>query len=316
MMDYRKLGLTGIEVSRMCFGVLTVGPLQANLTVAKGAGVIRYALEHGVNFMDTAQYYKTYPYIRQAIKGFSGPLVIASKSYAYTREMMAKSVEEARREIDRDIIDIFLLHEQESALTIKGHWEAYEYLLECKQRGLIRAAGISTHTVDGVKAAAYLSEIDIIHPLYNLRGIGITDGTMEDMKEAITEAVLMGKGIYGMKPLGGGNLIGNVKQALEFVLENDNLNSVALGMKSIEEVEMNINLFSGQPVSEDLRNKVSSIPRKLHIESWCDGCGKCINRCTAGAIRLVDGKAKVNQNNCRLCGYCGPVCKEFCIKVI
>lgn len=315
-MEYRKLGLTDITVSRLCFGVLTVGPLQANLPVTEGAGVIRYALENGVNFFDTAQCYKTYPYIREAMKGCSDETVIASKSYAYTAEMMTVSVEEARKEMDRDVIDIFLLHEQESALTIKGHWEAYEYLLKCKQKGVIRAAGISTHTVAGVRAAARIPEIDVIHPLYNMNGVGIMDGTVNDMTAAIAEAAKAGKGIYGMKPLGGGNLLADVEKAFSFVLRNDDLQAVAVGAKTTDEVAMNIMLFNGEPVPETVRDKVKSVPRTLHIEEWCRGCGKCVSRCSAGAIQLIDGRAKADAAACRLCGYCGPVCEDFCIKII
>ena len=315
-MEYRQLGETRLNVSRLCFGVLTIGPFQANLPVPEGAAVVRYALENGVNFMDTAEYYKTYPYIRDALKGYPGDVIIASKSYAYTAAMMAKSVEEARRAMDRDVIDIFLLHEQESALTIKGHWEAFEYLLKCRQQGIIRAAGISTHTVAGVQAATLIPEIEIIHPLYNVSGVGITDGTPDEMGAAIASAVSAGKGIYGMKPLGGGNLLADVDKALAFVLDNENLHAVAIGMKAREEVDMNIGLFTGQPVSGDLRGRVNSIPRKLHIESWCQGCGKCVERCSSQAIRLTDGQATVDQKACRLCGYCGAACEEFCIKII
>lgn len=315
-MEYRELGSTGIRVSRMCFGVLTVGPLQANLSVDEGSGVIRYALERGVNFMDTAQYYETYPYIRRALEGYSGEVYITSKSYAYTEEMMADSLEEARRELDRDVVDVFLLHEQESALTLKGHWEAFEYLLKCKDRGIIKAAGISTHTVAGVKAAAGIPEIDVIHPLYNMSGVGIVDGNAAEMAAAINEAARAGKGIYSMKPLGGGNLLKNTKDAFSFVLGNDDLDAIAVGMKTIAEVDMNISLFEGKQVSAEIMDKVNAIPRALHIDSWCQGCGECVQRCSAKALSIVEGQARVDQQACRLCGYCGPVCKEFCIKII
>lgn len=315
-MEYRKLGSTGLKVSRMCFGVLTVGPLQANLSIDEGAEVIRYALEHGVNFMDTAQYYETYPYIRRALRGYRGEAYISSKSYAYTEEMMAESVEQARRELDRDVVDIFMLHEQESALTIKGHWEAYEYLLKCKDQGIIKAAGISTHTIAGVKAAALIPEIDVIHPLYNVSGVGIVDGTAAEMAAAINEASKAGKGIYSMKPLGGGNLLKNTEEAFNFVLGNHDLDAIAVGMKTTAEVDMNISLFEGKQVSGETRDKVNAIPRALHIESWCQGCGECVDRCSANALSLIDGQAQVDREACRLCGYCGPVCKEFCIKII
>ena len=114
-MNYDYLGNSRIRVSKLCFGALTIGPLQAGLSISQGADVLRHALDMGVNFVDTAELYGTYPYIKQALKGFSGSVVIASKSYAYTAEGMRQSLEKARRELDRDVIDIFLLHEQESA---------------------------------------------------------------------------------------------------------------------------------------------------------------------------------------------------------
>lgn len=316
-MEYRKLGHTGLAVSRLCFGALTIGPLQAGFPLHRGAEVIRRALESGVNFIDTAELYGTYPYIREALKDWSGEMVLATKSYAYTREGMAKSLEQARLELDRDVIDIFLLHEQESHLTLRGHWEAYEYLLEAKAKGIIKAAGISTHAVAGVKAAAVLAEIDVIHPLINIAGVGIMDGSREEMLAAVKEAHAAGKGIYGMKPIGGGNLLAQVDEALQYVLALDCLDAIALGMKSPAEVEMNVSIFSGREVSPELRNAVSAEPRRLHIEGWCTGCGRCIQRCRQGALYLDrQGHASVRQEKCLLCGYCGPVCRDFCIKVI
>lgn len=315
-MDYRRLGRTGLTVSRMCFGALTIGPLQAAYPLNRGAEVIRCALENGVNFIDTAELYGTYPYIREALREWPGEVIIASKSYAYTGEGMAKSLEQARRELDRDVIDIFLLHEQESHLTLRGHREAYEYLLAAKVKGIVRAAGISTHAVAGVKAAAAEADIDVIHPLLNFAGVGIMDGTRDEMLAAVEEAHRAGKGIYGMKPLGGGNLLARVDEAMQYVLALDCLDAIALGMKSPAEVEMNIKLFSGGVVSPELRSRVAAEPRRLHIENWCNACARCVDRCRQGALYLDNGSAAVRQEKCLLCGYCGPVCPDFCIKVI
>lgn len=315
-MEYRQLGLTGLAVSRLCFGALTIGPLQANLPLSRGAEVIRCAMEYGVNFFDTAEMYGTYPYIREALRGWPGEIFIASKSYAYTREGMAESLEKARREMDRDVIDIFMLHEQESHLTLKGHWEAYEYLLAAKAKGMIRAAGISTHAVAGVRAAAAAAEIDVIHPLINIAGVGILDGDRDEMLAAIKEAHEAGKGIYGMKPIGGGNLLTRAEEALHYVLGLECLDAIALGMKSPAEVEMNVNIFNAREVTQALRDRVSAEPRKLHIEEWCTGCGNCVERCHQGALYIDAGRAVVRPEMCLLCGYCGPVCRDFCIKVI
>ncbi|MGB9859022.1 MAG: aldo/keto reductase [Moorellaceae bacterium] len=315
-MPYVELGNTGLRVSRLCFGTLTLGPLQARMEVKAGAAVIRKALELGINFIDTAESYGTYPYVREALRGWQGAVVIATKSYAYTALNMAASLEKARRELERDVIDIFLLHEQESEWTIKGHREALDYLLEAKAKGRVRAVGISTHAVAGVLAAAKLSEIDVIHPLINLQGIGILDGSREEMVGAIRRAGEAGKGIYAMKALGGGHLIWRAREALEFVLQLPFVHSVAVGMQSEAEVIINTAWCRGEEPPEEILGLVGRKSRCLHIEQWCSGCGSCARRCPQGALRIENGRALVDASRCVLCGYCATVCRDFCLKVI
>ncbi len=53
-LQYVDLGNTGINVSKLCFGGLIIGPLQADLSPLQGAEIILKAIELGVNFIDTA----------------------------------------------------------------------------------------------------------------------------------------------------------------------------------------------------------------------------------------------------------------------
>ncbi len=183
MLRYNMLGKTGIRVSQICFGSLTVSSLGADLSEAEGAEVIACALQSGINFIDTAQYYRNYETIKRGISlytargGRENP-VICTKTYAWNRELAAEAVDEARKKLGRDVIDVFLLHEQESIHTLRGHMEALEYLYECKERGIIRAVGLSTHCVDAVYAAAEVrhshgSGLDIVFPMFNVEGLGI-----------------------------------------------------------------------------------------------------------------------------------------------
>lgn len=314
-MQYVKLGQTNIEVSRMCFGGLIIGPLQVNMSKEDGARVILSALERGVNFIDTAELYGTYPHIREALKHWQKDVVISSKCYAYTRKDAQESVEKARRELDRDVIDIFMMHEQVSALTLQGHREAYEYYLEAKEKGILRAVGVSTHNIEVVDTAADMKDIDVIHPLVNKSGIGIGDGSIEEMLKAVQKAYNAGKGIYSMKPLGGGNLLGSYEDSMKFVLDLPFIHSVAVGMQSIDEVKMNVSVFNGKPVEESVKLSLSKRRRSLHIDYWCEGCGKCVERCKQKALAIVDNKAKVDPEKCTLCSYCASVCPEFAIKV-
>lgn len=316
-MDYRPLGLTDLTVSRLCFGSLTMGPLQANLAVETGGRILEAAFSMGVNFVDTAESYDNYAHIRYALdRGWSDKVIVASKSYAYTADGMRASLESARQGLNRDYVDVFLLHEQESALTLQGHREALEYLCEAKSKGLVRAVGISTHAVAGVRAAAMNPLIDVIHPLINKNGIGIIDGTAAEMVEAIKLAHTLGKGLYGMKALAGGHLWQSVDEAFGFVLAMPELTSIAVGMQSEAEVYANVERFGGRPIPAELEQKLRRRPRRLHVEAWCRGCGQCIEACPGSALSIERGRVQVDQTRCVFCGYCGKACPDFCLKVV
>ncbi len=309
------LGNTNIIVSRLCFGSLTMTPFQANLSIKEGAYLIKYAYDRGINFLDTAEIYDNYKYIREALKGIKREdYVIASKTYAYTAKMAEESLQQALKEIGTDYIDIFLLHEQESIHTVRGHFEAVEYFLKAKESGLIRSFGISTHRVSGALAAKEIKEIEIIHPIVNKLGIGIHDGNIHDMLNILSDLHDMGKGIYAMKPLGGGHLIGSMEEALGFVRDIPYLDSIAIGMQSTDEIDANIKFMEEGSISDELAGRLKK-SRKLIVADYCIGCGKCEKRCRQGGITVIGSRAVPNEN-CILCGYCATVCPEFCIKVI
>lgn len=315
-MKYNELGHTGIKVSKLCFGGLTVGPLQANLSPAEGGRIIRHALEGGVNFIDTAQLYETYSHIRSGLKGVKREdVVIASKSYAYDRKTALDSVEEALKELDTDYIDIFLMHEQESVHTIRGHYEALETFLELKEKGIIRAVGLSTHNVSGVQAANAYPEIEVIHPIINISGLGITDGTLDEMLDEVKKFHDSGGGVFSMKPLGGGNLLNRVTSSFDFILGLDCVDSVAVGMQTLDEVNYNVKRFKEERIDAKLVEAVRRQPRKLKIADWCTRCGACVEKCSHKALSLKD-RVIIDHEKCVLCGYCAAVCKDFCIKVI
>lgn len=314
-MIYQQLGKTGIAVSRLCMGVLTIGPLQSNLPLEEGADLLVYAIQRGINFFDTAKIYNNYPYIKRALARSGVRPVITSKSYDYTYNGMKDSVEQALDEMGISYIDIFMLHEQESELTLKGHREALQYLLAAREKGMVRAVGMSTHSVRGVMAGARAREIEVIHPLINQQGLGIMDGSRDDMLNAINYAHAAGKGIYAMKALGGGNLLNDAYNSFAFVRSLASIDSMAVGMKSRDEIDLNIAWMEERRVPK-LETRVARQPRRLIIEDHCLGCGKCTENCRYEALKVENGRATVEQGKCILCGYCSRFCEEFCIKIV
>lgn len=320
-MQQVKLGWNGPMVSEVCFGSLAVSPLQGRVTFDEGVDVMRYAFGRGVNWIDTAEIYANYDQIKAALISFPEVRVI-SKSYAVTGQEMAQSLEKARKGLDRDVIDFFLLHEQESALTLKGHHEAWEELLKAKEKGIIRGIGISTHAVAGVRGGALQPGLDVIHPIINKAGLGIIDGSLQDMLDAIAFASEMGLGMYAMKIFGGGHLAKAPEEAIDFVRNIPGIQGMALGMSTQEEVDFNLDYIEGKPISEDLRQTVKYRERKLYIADWCQGCGRCVETCPQGALSMsvqregYGEQAEVDPDACVLCGYCGRVCPHFCLKIV
>lgn len=314
-MEKRKLGQTGLLVSRLCFGSLTLSPLQANLSYPESARLIEKAIDLGINFIDTADYYQNYSQIAEGIKHHKHDVIVCSKTYAYRACDARRDVEKALKMLKRDYIDLFCLHEQESALTLKGHAEALQELNRMKEEGKIRAIGISTHHIAAVQAAINHPLIEVVHAITNYSGLGIVDGSMDDMRQAITKLHHAKKGVYGMKPLGGGHLHHHVTKALDYVLDIPELASIALGMQDLNELEANVSYFNNQTIPEHLNHLLERKPRKLHIAAWCTGCGRCVKRCDNQALSLVNKHAVVDSDLCVLCGYCGGVCPDFCIKI-
>lgn len=310
----RSLGNTGLIVSRLCFGTLTLGPLQKNFPPPVAADLVLQGVRLGINFVDTAELYETYDLLHPVLRE-APDIVVSSRSYAVTAHEMELSIERARGRLDRDYIDIFGLHEIENAATLKGHAGALQFLASAKAKGQIRAVGVSTHTVAGVRAAAAEPLIDVIHPIVNQAGIGIQDGTVAEMIAALETAKEFGKGIYAMKILGGGHLSSHPVEAFKFINSLACVDSVAIGMQSIAEVKMNLAFLNGEEPLGELMNAVNSTSRQLRAASWCQKCGKCVVRCGFGALSISEEGLVIDEGRCLRCGYCASVCPEFCLKV-
>ena len=311
------LGRTGIEVTRLGFGALPIGPLQKNLSLEEGSDVIAYALDNGVNFIDTAQMYKTYPYIRKAIEKSKQKPVIATKSTAETYEDMEDAIKEAQEALGLHRIDIFHIHGARAKPNVfKLREGAFECLQDYKRKGIIKAIGISTHNVKTVAAAAKRKEVDIVFPLINRIGRGILEGNVKDMEDAIALCNHEGKGIYLMKVLGGGTLIDDFHKSVEYAMNLSPCYSQSIGMVSKEEVEYNIKYFRGERDLDGIINIRNKKEVKV-LQGMCISCGSCIEVCHSEAIDFDDTeKAFIDESKCIQCGYCIASCPEFCIRIL
>jgi len=312
-----KLGTTGIEVTELCFGALPMGPMQKNLDVEYGAAIIARALRGGITFVDTAQSYKTYLPIRKAIEATGIVPVIASKSNVPEYNEMNDAVSEALEMLGLKKIDIFHLHAARGDKNLfKIRAGALKALLDLKEKGTIKAVGVSCHSAEVISLAAEVKELDIVFPLINYKGMGIIGGTLPDMEKAIAKCRDANKGLYLMKILAGGNILNDYDKAIAYARSLGSY-PIALGMVSEEEVDYNISYFNAKDTSGFSNPTLKGSNKRFQVvKRACMSCGKCIETCASSAITMIDGKAFINSEKCINCGYCVPGCPTLSIRPV
>ncbi|MBU0495402.1 MAG: aldo/keto reductase [Chloroflexi bacterium] len=315
-MQKKTLGTSGIEVTELGFGTLCMGPLQAGLSVDEGGALIRYALEQGVNFIDTAAMYGTYAHVHRALKGWDEPVVVATKTHAVDYAGAQEHIEAALEDMGLDQLDIVHAHGHRIADLLNARADVLRCLLDYKAKGLIRAVGVSTHRVSVARQAAEHPDIDVIHPLINHTGIGIIDGTPAEMLAALAVAHAHGKGIYAMKALGGGNLLDDREANLRWVLDRPEMDAAVVGMLRRSEIDFNLHVARREPVPDAVRARTPVESKRMIVLSYCQRCGTCVEACPNEAISLGPEHAQIDPDRCVLCGYCAPTCPEFALRMV
>lgn len=152
-MEYTKLGTTDIEISKICLGCMSFGKAGAmhdwTLDEEQSEKIIKYALDNGINFFDTANGYSagtSEEYLGRAIRNniARDKVVIASKVYFNEGRLSAKAIE---REIEgtfkrlgTDYLDLYIIHRFDYDTPIEETMEALNKLVKS---GKVRAIGAS-----------------------------------------------------------------------------------------------------------------------------------------------------------------------------
>ncbi len=260
------LGKTGFKIYRVGFGGI---PIQ-RVDEKKACDLIQKAKEAGMNFIDTARGYTvSEEFIGNAIKEDPNYWIIATKSMAREYDVMKKEIEISLKNLKRDYIDLYQMHNVKEEEYDKVFEEngGYNALLEAKKEGKIREIGISSHSAQVIHKAVEEDKFSTIQFPYNI----VENQGEEALKKAKTKNI----GTIIMKPLAGGALEDG-KLALRYILSKDFVDVVIPGMDHIDQVIENANVACDNiSLTEEEINKISEI-KKVLGNKFCRRCGYCL----------------------------------------
>jgi predicted aldo/keto reductase-like oxidoreductase len=114
-----------------------------------------------------------------------------------------------------------------------------DILEELKQQGLIRAHGVSCHTLDALKVAAEDPWVDVVNARINAFGV-----KMDDVPEKVVPVLQQihdaGKGIVGMKLVGEGQFRDDPQkrqESIDYVLNLKTVDAMTVGFEKVEELD-------------------------------------------------------------------------------
>lgn len=316
-MEYRILGKTGLNISRLGFGGIPIQKIDA-----AGTRKLMIAMkEAGINYIDTARSYTvSEQYLGEALEGIREHFVLATKSMSRDKECMLKDIDISLQNLRTDYINLYQCHNPTPAdlEKIVAPGGALEGLLEAKAAGKIGHIGLTAHSAEVFEKALQMDWVETIMFPYN---IVETQGT-----ELIEKCKEKNIGFICMKPLAGGALE-DATLALRYITNNDAVTVVIPGMAEEKELAQNIAAVNDtSALTNDELATIENIRNTLGTQFCrrCNYCAPCAAGISISTVFLLEGylsrygledwarkryagAAKV-ASDCIECGICESRC--------
>ena len=281
-MEYRMLGKTGLEVSRLGFGGIPIQKIDAERTRA----LIGELIQAGVNFIDTARGYTvSEEFLGFALEGVRERFVLATKSTARTKEAMERDVDVSLRNLRTDYIDLYQFHNPNARdlETITSPGGALEALMEARAAGKIGHIGITLHSAELFRKVIDLPWVETVMFPYNPVEV--------QGEEYISLCAERNIGFICMKPLAGGAL-DDAALAMRFAVSNPAVSVVIPGMADISEIRQNAAAIADtSPLRDEELERIEEIKKSLGTNFCrrCNYCAPCAVGISIPSVLLFEG---------------------------
>jgi aryl-alcohol dehydrogenase-like predicted oxidoreductase len=217
-MEYKKIGNSGVKVSELCLGCMMFG---GPADEAESVKIINRALDAGINFLDTANWYankNSEVVVGKAIKGKRDKIVLATKvygkmgegpnDYGCSRYHIMREVENSLRRLDTDHIDLYQLHRYDPETPLEETMRALDDLV---RQGKVCYVGCSNFPAWAICKALWVSDKMGLEPFASCQPrYNAIDRKIET--EVIPCCLEHGIGLIVYSPLFRGFLTGKYKR--------------------------------------------------------------------------------------------------------
>ncbi len=266
-MNRIRFGKTELQVSELAFGGIPIMRLPREEAVS----LVRYAMERGINFIDTAWGYgDSEEKIGAAVRGLPrDEIVLSSKSPASDKKTFTEHLDTCLKRVGTDHFDIYHLHNvstREKMDAVFAPGGALEGLLDAVKAGKVRFPAFSAHNLRTAKLLMESGQFSVTQIPFNF----VDD---QGTEEALPLAKRLDLGLIAMKPLGGG-LLSRADLCFKFLKGFDWIVPDP-GVEKKEELDEIIDIYeNGAVLSEEDRAEMGAIRAEMGDE-WCHRCDYC-----------------------------------------
>lgn len=240
--DVVTLGNSDIKTTMLAQGTGWRGSARSSAHTRLGekafTKLVRTSLDNGIRLMDMADLYGSHPYMRTALKGVPRDNYnILTKIWpreAFWNMPSGGAIEEVnrfRKELNTDVLEICLIHCMTDTKWPDTFKRIRDELDEMKEKGAVKAVGVSCHDFGAMKVAATHPWTDVLLARINNGGLSM-DGSVEEVTAVLKQARANGKIVIGMKIFGEGKLTSPEQKdsSLKYVFENELVDAITIGM--------------------------------------------------------------------------------------
>ena len=244
------LGMSGIKTTLLGMGTGFSGyNRSSNITRAGVAEpLIRQAYEKGIRFFDCADSYGTHPFTAAALKGISRESYTLSSKIWVSQGGIPETerpdadvvIDRFRKELNTDYLDLVQIHCMTDSRWTDKQEKQMDILENLKAKKIIRAHGVSVHTLEAMEACVGSAWVDVIHVRVNPYGEAMDKKDPALVIPVIEKLHKEGKGIIGMKLIGNGSFKNDsekINASLKYVLGLGTVDMIIVGFELPEQID-------------------------------------------------------------------------------